>query len=382
MGGERHRIMKRLGKLFDKICSIDNGILAVINGTRNKRGKNEVSKLLYDEQIIDQHPELWHMIDTKKARKYIEPICEKLYNKTWKHSAPKHRRQFCESSYGGKWRELYIPKLEDHLVHHMLMQVTMEAFTKGMHPHCCGSVPGRGIKHIAHWVKYWMFNDEQCRYFVKLDIKNFFPSIDKDILFSIIKTKIKDKYALDLFWQILCSAPDACPIGYYPSPWLSNLYLEKFDWYVEQQLYKERRGKRIKYVRHYLRYADDMLLIGTSKKDLEKSVQLIKKYLKDNLKLDIKNTWKIKAIGKHEIINRKWKLKPGTYWCDIGGYKFCKDSMVLRDSVFLKIRRQKQRKYTNEDITRNINVDLQKLELHGREWQNHRTYQKKKLDHI
>lgn len=190
-----------------------------------------------------------------------------------------------------------------------------------------------------------MQNDRECRYFVKLDIRKFFPTIDRDILFSIIKTKIKDKFALNLFWQILCSAPEACPIGYYPSPWLANLYLEKFDWFVEQQLYKERRGKRIKYVRHYLRYADDMLLIGTSKKDLEKAIRLIQKYLKDNLNLEIKDSWEIKAIGKHEIIDGKWRMKPGTYWCDIGGYKFCKDAMVLRDGIFLSLRRLSKKMY-------------------------------------
>lgn len=145
------------------------------------------------------------------------------------------------------------------------------------------------------------------------------------------------------FYQIIDSAPIPCPVGYYTSPWFANLYLEKLDWFIVQRLYKERRGKRIKYVRHYLRYMDDMLLIGTSKSDLHKAVRAIQKYLKDELGLEIKNEWEIKKIGKHELIDGKWKMKPGTYWCDIGGYKFCKDATILRDGIFLSTRRLARR---------------------------------------
>ena len=210
---------------------------------------------------------------------------------------------------------------------------------KGMYPHCCGSVPGRGIKHIYENVGYWMQHDLKCRYFVKLDIRKFFDSIDRDILLDKLSKKIKDKKSLEVFKQIIDSAPVACPIGYYTSPWFANLYLESLDWYIVQNLYKMRRDKRIPYVRHYLRYVDDMLLIGTSKVDLEKAIREIQRYLKENYGLEIKPCWEIKKIGKHEIVDGIWKLKPDTYWCDIGGYKFCKDSTILRDGVYLSAKR-------------------------------------------
>lgn len=335
--------MKRIGNIREYLVSPENGLMAVIRGTENKRKKREVQRLLYSDEVVDEHPELWRQVDPEKAREYIAPVCKKLANGTWKHHEPIYRRQFCRAASGGKWRDLFIPCLEDHIVHHMVMQACMKAFTRGMHPHCCGSVPGRGIKHIVHWVRYWMQEDKECRYFVKLDIRKFFPSIDRNILYDVLKTKIKDPFALSLFEQILDSAPQSCPVGYYPSPWLSNLYLEELDWFIEQQLYKERRGKRIKYVRHHLRYADDILLIGTSKSDLEKAIRAIRKYTREKRNLDIKQEWEIKAIGKHELIDGKWKMKPGTYWCDIGGYKFCKDAMVLRDGVFLSASRLAKR---------------------------------------
>ena len=47
----------------------------------------------------------------------------------------------------------------------------------------------------------------------------------------------------------------------------------------------------------------------------------------------------IKAIGKHELVDGIWRMKPGTYWCDIGGYKFCRDAVIMRDGIFLAARR-------------------------------------------
>lgn len=41
----------------------------------------------------------------------------------------------------------------------------------------------------------------------------------------------------------------------------------------------------------------------------------------------------------------EWKLKPGTYWCDIGGYKFCKDSVIMRDGIYLGTKRLAKKMY-------------------------------------
>lgn len=344
--------MKRVGNIWNDTTSIENGITAVIDGTRYKRGNHEVQCLLFD----DKH----HMVDPAKARKYVEPICDDLKSGTWKHSEPKHRRQFCRNraSSKGKWRDLYIPTLRDHIVAHMLIQTSLAAFMRGMHPDCCGSVPSRGIKHIVKRVTHWLQDDKECRYFVKLDIRKFFDNIDRDILKAKLRQKIKDKYVLEAFCQIIDSAPVACPVGYYTSPWFANLYLESLDWFIAQQLYKERRGKRISFVRHQIRYIDDILLIGTSKSDLKKAVHAISDYLLENYGLHIKDSWEIKKIGKHELVDGEWKLKPGTYWCDIGGYKFSKDATILRDGIFLHTRRLVRKVYKQGYATDHQNRSL------------------------
>lgn len=330
--------MKRIGNIWEDVICLDNALEAIIEGTLYKRSQREVQKLLYDAEDVNRDPSLWHRIDRKRATPYAERLCEELAEKTWTHKKPRHRTQYCRNraSSNGKWRELYIPSLDDHIIAHMVMRASMRAFTKGMHPHCCGSVPNRGIKHVNRTIKKWFQNDRQCRYFVKLDIRHFFENIDRDLLISALESKIKDGNVLWAFRQIIDSAPISCPIGYYTSPWLANLYLEDLDWYVEQDLYKTRRGKRIKFVRHYLRYVDDILLVGTSKKDLAEAIARIKEYLTENKKLQIKDAWEIKRIGQHD---ESWKMKEDTYWCDMGGYKFCKDATILRDGIFLETRR-------------------------------------------
>ena len=345
--------MKRLKHIWQNVVTEDRAMYAIIEGTKFKRHQREVQPLLYSTDAIAKDKTLWHRIDKEKAKPYAKHLCDILTNKTWRHKPPRHRRQYCRNraSSKGKWRDLYIPELDDHIIAHMVMDASMEAFMRGMHPYSCGSVPGRGIAHLNRSIKKWFMHDKACRYFVKLDIRHFFDNIDHDKLIEVLESKIKDDDVMWVFRQIIDSAPVSCPVGYYTSPWLANLYLEEFDWFVEQQLYKIRRGKRVKYVRHYLRYVDDLLLVGTSKVDLKKAVYAIKDWLRDNRGLEIKEAWEIKAIGKHEMIDGKWQLKPNTYWCDMGGYKFCKDATILRDGIFLETRRLAKKISKQEHIT-------------------------------
>lgn len=61
------------------------------------------------------------------------------------------------------------------------------------------SIRGRGIHKCANDLYKDLQNDAQkTKYCLKLDIRKFYPSIDHDILYSIIQKKIKDKWLLKL----------------------------------------------------------------------------------------------------------------------------------------------------------------------------------------
>ena len=199
--------MKRIGNIWKDALDEDNALQALIDGTKFKRQERGVRKLLYDDGAVKKDPSSWHMIDPEKGLEYVRPIIRKLQNGTWRHAPPKYRRQYCRNraSSKGKWRDLYIPTLQDHVVAHMVMRASMDAFTRGMHPHCCGSVPGRGVRHIVETVSYWMQEDRQCRYFVKLDIRKYFDNINGEILKQKLRRKIKDKDVLQVHDQIIDS---------------------------------------------------------------------------------------------------------------------------------------------------------------------------------
>lgn len=89
--------MKRLGNIWKDVTNVDLVVSDIIEGTKNKRGRRETQKLLYDSEIVTERPELWHQIDPAKASTYAEYLVNMLASGTWEHSHPKHRRQFCRN---------------------------------------------------------------------------------------------------------------------------------------------------------------------------------------------------------------------------------------------------------------------------------------------
>ena len=107
--------------------------------------------------------------------------------------------------------------------------------------------------------------------------------------------------------------------------------LQGIDHYIKEQLYKTRRGKRVNHIRHYVRYMDDMLLIGASKSDLNKSVNSIIDKLKSELNLTIKPCWEIKSTKQYPV--------------DMIGYRFFKHYTEMRGKIFLHTKRLAKKIY-------------------------------------
>lgn len=67
--------MKRIKDTWKDVLNTQNGVRAVIEGTRYKRGENEVRKLLLDGS--------YHQIDPEKAKEFVEPLIESLRDFSW-----------------------------------------------------------------------------------------------------------------------------------------------------------------------------------------------------------------------------------------------------------------------------------------------------------
>lgn len=260
----------------------------------------------------------------------------------------------CKST--GKVRKIDCTTLNDHFVLWMLVLAIEKPLKRGMYKYSCGSIPGRGIEYARKAIEGWT-KSSKCKYFVKLDITKFYESVDHDVLKALFRRVIKDKRILAVIDVVIGMIKKGLPIGSYASQWFANFYLQIIDHFIMQELYKIRRGKRVNYVHFYLRYMDDMLLIGTSKRNLEKAVRAVGEKLHNEFKVEIKDAWEIKSIDEYPI--------------DIVGYRFYRTHTVMRKRIFLRAKRLAKKIYKVKNKTNKIRLhDAQGLvSLIG--WANH-----------
>lgn len=172
---------------------------------------------------------------------------------------------------------------------------------------------------------------------MQLDIKNYFMTIDKDILFSLIAGKVKDDNALWLSriliyhdctenfvfkgnpgmirkmpsHKTLFGAAEnrGLPIGNLNSQFFANVYLNGLDQFVKHQLK----------CRYYLRYCDDSVLLSRDREELLNWKDQIGKYLMDKLKL--------------QLNQKRQKLRPVSNGIDFLGYIVRRDYLLVRRRV-------------------------------------------------
>lgn len=148
------------------------------------------------------------------------------------------------------------------------MNITEEIWRKTFVKNTYSSIRGRGIhKCVKDLYKDLQSDIEGTTYCLKIDVHKFYPSLDHDILYSIIQKKIKDRWLLKLLKGIIDSA-DGVPIGNYLSQFFANLYLTYFDHWIKEDVK----------CKHYFRYADDIVILDSNKQHLRNILIAIKFY--------------------------------------------------------------------------------------------------------
>lgn len=99
------------------------------------------------------------------------------------------------------------------------------------------------------------------KWFVEGDIKGYFDNIDHHILINILRERIKDEAFIELIWKFLKSGYmekweynatySGVAQGSGFSPILANLYLDKFDKYIEEYMKTFNKGKTRKVGKDY-----------------------------------------------------------------------------------------------------------------------------------
>ncbi len=289
--------MKRIGNLFEKIVSLDNIKLAIIEASKNKRNRKEVKAVF---ENIDF---------------FVSQIQEMLINKTFNNSEVIHRTRI--EKLNGKVRDITVlPFFPDQIIHHALMRVLEPVMTRGMYYYCCANVRGRGEKHIRVNLSYVLRHDvKHTKYCLKMDIKKYYPSISISLLKSKLRRVIKDNDVLWLLDTIINIQEKGLPLGTYTSQWLANFYLQDLDHYIKEKLNAS----------YYYRYADDLVILGSNKRKLKKTKDAIMEFLKYQA-LTIKDTWRIFKVDEKNDI-------------DFVGYRFFRKKISIRKRIFKNIRR-------------------------------------------
>jgi RNA-directed DNA polymerase len=260
--------MKRKNNLYQEIISLENLESSELNA---RKGKAKQYGVLQFDKNKDYNLQMLHEI---------------LKLKTFKTSAyttftvfePKERLVF------------KLPYFPDRITHHAIMNVMEPLFTKWFSNDTYSSIKGKGIHNASNNLKKSLPDQEQTTYCLKLDIVKFYPNVNHDILKALLRKKIKDNDLLWLLDEIIDSAM-GLPIGNYLSQYFANFYMTYFDHWI-----KETKG-----VKHYFRYADDIVILSNNKPHLHKLLEAIKQFLNTNLKLEVKQNYQIFPVQARGI---------------------------------------------------------------------------------
>jgi len=166
----------------------------------------------------------------------------------------------------------------ERVLHHAIMNVCEPVLDRYAIFDSYACRKGKGTHRAV--LKAQTFARRRC-WFLKLDIRKYFDSVDHEILQGLLSRLFKDRGVLELLDQILNTyhTKDAkgLPIGNLVSQHLANFYLSFFDHWI-----KEKRK-----IRFYLRYMDDFLLFGNNKQDLKEELQHIHAFLEEKLALSL-----------------------------------------------------------------------------------------------
>ena len=298
-----------------------------------------------------------------------------------------------------KKRKITIPTAEEVVMHNAIIIVLKPILMKGMYEHSYACIDGKGIHDAIKQINKWIEKEDKIelteeqklkqlkkkninpkyatkflkskkkhyskvKYVLKLDVKQFFNSVDIEILIDKLSKVIRDKKFLNLIIKVLSTSEQGLALGYTTSHWLANWILTPLDHYIKEELKMP----------YYIRFVDDMVIFNSNKTKLHRAKIAIEIILQENLHLSIKSNWQIFLLSEltdklnHKItsmqkfkdnLNKKFtnvnrfriKTKEGRP-LDFLGYKFYRKSIftktnriTLRKTIALRIKRKAKHIY-------------------------------------
>lgn len=254
----------------------------------------------------------------------ISEIQQEITHNIISFSAIWYRDKVDSSS--GKIRRIGIQNIKQQLYDYIAVE-GLQPVIRRIGEYQYASIEGRGTTKGKEVISHWIRNKDM-RYFVKLDVRKCFESIDHDKLMGYLRGRVKNEPLLNLVELLIGSFENGLSIGSYLSQYLCNLYMSILYHEIKEKMYRVRRGKReekrVNLVRHCLIYMDDILMIGSRKRDLEKAVKLTVQKASE-MGLQIKANYQVRQIDGNNI--------------DMLGYKIYRTHTEIRGRTYLRVRR-------------------------------------------
>jgi len=288
--------MKRHGSLYDGISSLFNLHIAHRHARRGKTHYSEVKHV------------------DKNKYELLKELHKSLVNQTYTTGKYKIKK-----IYEPKERTIYaLPYYPDRIVQHAAMNILQPIWDKTFIYDLYSAIPNKGIHKAINRLRSFLNDSENTRYCLQFDIKSYYPSMNHDILMDLIEKKIKCRKTLWLLKDVIDSLGDKTniPIGNYLSQYFGNLYLSEFDHWL-----KEKHKTR-----HYIRYNDDGIILGSNKKQLWTLLSEIQDYVETRLQLKLNAKTHIYPVDEVGI--------------DFLGYKTYRTHALLRRRTVNKFKRK------------------------------------------
>ncbi len=206
-----------------------------------------------------------------------------------------------------KPREVWASDFRDRIVHHLIYNRYFHTFSKSFIHDSYACLPGKGTlnaaKRLNHFVRSSTYNYQKQAWYLKIDVYNFFMSINKNILLDLLSLKIKNLWWFGLvskivlhdattnvhiksnynlqklipFHKSLYNVDKKCglPIGNLSSQFFANIYLNELDQYC----------KRVLKIKYYIRYVDDIIVLDKDPSQLNQWYQQMESFLQHRLDL-------------------------------------------------------------------------------------------------
>ena len=248
--------MKRQGQLLEQIADLNNLYEAFYKAQKGKLSKPYVGayrKKLEENLQILRHQMMSGAVETGNYHTFT------IYD-------PK-KRLICATPF------------PQRVLHHALMNICHAFFEKQQIASSFASRSGKGTYAALDKARE---HNRHYRWFLKLDVRKYFESIDHTILKQQLRRLFKDKSLLLIFDKIVDSYSTAehksVPIGNLTSQYFANHYLSVADHDVQEVLR----------VPAYVRYMDDMVLWHHDKEELLATGYRFQEFIAKELLLELK----------------------------------------------------------------------------------------------